>query len=996
MLAVSLIDELDRRIKDIKKQEPSKHVLAYFFCDHQVMERSHAAYVIRSLLWQVLSNFPELATPLCRKFEKQKSEGLFSTSDSALYLLLSVLKETCVDPKLRVYLVIDALDECSEGSRDILLKYLGSTQNQLRIKWLITVRNDVELWGGALAVSLEDNKRFVDGAVDQYVSKKVQELASVKHYDDELRASVDKHLRQTADGTFLWVSLVCKELAKPKVKSVNTMRILSELPRGLAPLYRRILEQVLDNREFPEHVVYAIRILQAVLVAFRPLSLKELAIAAGLPKNYQDRERWIQECVESCGSFVSVQEGTGHVILIHRSVEDYLTPKHCSHPRECKLAAMYCRTPDVCRCSTKCLTPKLYPSKDKYPENFYSVSTASLIFPAEASKLHLDMSYRCIEYVKCQVFPRVFVSSTQDAQQTRKSFVTSICELPMTSYALLYFGLHVATSHQVERAWFSMHMAQFHQFFCQWLDCMEWLQDPKEFTSGNYKSAQIEALRIFGSTGALAIDQEALELWKVTGDTSIVFIMLVEVDNEAIMEIMIRKMADAITSERCSRGKTALHYAVEYGNEVMARTLIQAGADVNSQDMRGKTPLRQAIDNNDIMMASLLIRSGASVSIADERGHTLLHIAEDEDRGAKEQTRDRSIETAGNYELIVQLLIDSGADVNATDKDRWTSLHWAADKNKESMARRLLKNSSDPNLADKFGRTALHWAAQKGYIGMTSLLLEGGANANALDSFSGVTALHLAIHKRHKDVVLLLLKNHADPNTHLKTTREMPKIDSRLYLKPPFCHLEILLEKDYDKTQSVVTAGFLLHWANMEMATLLLDNGANLNIQETKFNTSPLTCAVMRLDRDVMELFLQKGADPNLKDVLGRTALFYAQKLWEFEMLVEYGADVNAADLYGATLLHISARFLKPERVKLLLNKGANPLAKDRGGMTPLQQLELGMLEIEEQDSELSRDDDSKNGSNTGQLKLAFEEIKEILEVSMEGDTIHTYKTAKE
>lgn len=70
---------------------------------------------------------------------------------------------------------------------------------------------------------------------------------------------------------------------------------------------------------------------------------------------------------------------------------------------------------------------------------------------------------------------------------------------------------------------------------------------------------------------------------------------------------------------------------------------------------------------------------------------------------------------------------------------------------------------------------------------------------------------------------------------------------------------------------------------------LLLENGANPNVRSAKSATVPLTRALMA-DRDAQfEMLLKAGADPNLADVTGNTALHIAaliNKPWHVYMLL--------------------------------------------------------------------------------------------------------------
>jgi ankyrin repeat protein len=94
--------------------------------------------------------------------------------------------------------------------------------------------------------------------------------------------------------------------------------------------------------------------------------------------------------------------------------------------------------------------------------------------------------------------------------------------------------------------------------------------------------------------------------------------------------------------------------------------------------------------------------------------------------------------------------------------------------------------------------------------------------------------------------------------------------------------------------------------------------------------TTPLMQAALYGDVDSVRLLLEEGADPNLRNDAGATALMWAvDDLEKSRLLIEHGANVNARSDDGRTPLLIAAGHLgNTEVIKLLLDRGADLSAK--------------------------------------------------------------------
>jgi hypothetical protein len=322
MMIMALTEEIARRVGDTPDR---KAAMAFFFCQNMVPELSNAVAVVRGLTFLLATEQPALLRHLARKYA-EAGERLFEGLN-VLPSLWMTLADMAQDASVsRLYLLVDALDECEQDSLRTFLDLATSPTASCKIKWVFTSRNIRSIQEQLLHVdfshhtSLEVNSSRVSEAVVSFIRFKVDRLSVQKRYSKELQQLVKLDMEARAGGTFLWVALVCKELER--VTARKTLKTMQQVPAGLPQLYQRMLERIAaDNDEEDKSLCEAL--LRAITIAQRPLYQAEIGHLAGLPSDVINDSQAIEELVRSCGSFLTTREEI--ISFVHQSAKDYFT-----------------------------------------------------------------------------------------------------------------------------------------------------------------------------------------------------------------------------------------------------------------------------------------------------------------------------------------------------------------------------------------------------------------------------------------------------------------------------------------------------------------------------------------------------------------------------------------------------------------------------------------------------------------------------------------------
>lgn len=765
-----------------KTSSPSIHnrVLGYHFCMHFDKKTQEGAAFVRNLANMIalkISKYREsiLTNLFVRRvlFEDCPQDPAWCFEQA----VVTPLKQLHPKPSVPWYIVMDALDECSNEKAEIvnIIKF-KSSQLPKWLKLIVSSRNVSSVVAGldglqTVELRLDDKRNLED--IDTYLTLKVFSLKesivetiktslTIKDNDTPTQKIVSS-LAEKGHGNFLYVKVVLDLW----LASAETIKCES-FPRKLDSIYQLYFERKYGT---PESFQSLREIFEVLVAAHTPLTVLEMYSLSRLDKPALDLEYEFMPKLDQVSLFLCHGSGNDLIRIHHSSLCEWLTSennkgkiyyvkKQNGHKR---LANYYLKNAEESRSP---LTPEesfhlashiVEGGLDNFlVQRFLSLPSEQINTTdsvTETTALHYSArSYNTnITNLLVQHFSDV---DCPDINQRTPSFIAATMGYVGILMVLFERGanLHLTAANlDIESASHSRDpVTECKRKKCGYsllhtaaqegnVDVVKFLLQHNvrisRPTSVNNTpiqlaaaSGHLETVGILKKAGGI-LDEFSLHHSAAGGHRQVVQYLLREGVKDTCIQSTPSSMPLTQEDQELKATKiyrydnrhlylreTALHAAVRRGHVSVIELLLREGQNaVNCSNSAGRNPQHEAVLLNNYNTLKVLLQSGASANVHCD-------------------TRISNIQ----FETFVP-----GKFENNPCPCGFSPLHIAAMYGHHSIAELLIEHKADVNAGDCNGSTPLHVASCQGTSSLIILLVNSGADIN-VRSQNGSTPLHSA------------------------------------------------------------------------------------------------------------------------------------------------------------------------------------------------------------------------------------------------------------
>ena len=404
--------------------------------------------------------------------------------------------------------------------------------------------------------------------------------------------------------------------------------------------------------------------------------------------------------------------------------------------------------------------------------------------------------------------------------------------------------------------------------------------------------------------------------------------LLVAASNDDVAQVKQLLKAGANPNVRNKLDTTPLLEAAFHSNSEIIQALLDAGADPNAPGADGQTPLMLVARGTNVAAAKMLLAKGANPQAREsQRQQSALMWAAANSQGPMtrllvEVGADLDAKTAID---LMTPLVSAEPRAQPRSPGGMTALMFASREGCLDCVAAMIEKGAAINLPDPEGVTPLLWAIWNTRFDVAKYLIEHGADVNRWDWW-GRTPLYLAVdyvtlpHGGRPDqpsldetlpieIVRLLLEKGADPNPQLKMTAPLRATGNDRGLDPMLAL----------GTTPLIRAAKAMDVASMKA---LLEHGADISLTNSRSMTATLAASGMgSTDADTrgyfttsdvqeraiaaLDLMFRSGGPINGKAGQFAQVPLHGAAFWGWNRAVEYllqkGAEINLADSRGYT-----------------------------------------------------------------------------------------------
>lgn len=190
MMVAITIDHLS------KKEQSDTIGLAYLYCDYKTQADLNTSSLLAAILKQLVLSQSSIDEPISRLYNHHTSHRTKPSLPEIFVACSAVIKNFS-----RVYLIVDALDECSDrdGTRSQLLAKLRDLQREADLRLMVTSRFTPDIEREFRSVpSLE--VRAIDADVRRFVRGQIYRLPKCIRCDKQLQGFMEDKIVEAVDG----------------------------------------------------------------------------------------------------------------------------------------------------------------------------------------------------------------------------------------------------------------------------------------------------------------------------------------------------------------------------------------------------------------------------------------------------------------------------------------------------------------------------------------------------------------------------------------------------------------------------------------------------------------------------------------------------------------------------------------------------------------------------------------------------------------------------